>query len=567
MATIQAQMGRLSQGGYLNPHLTRAHYDFAWVPMPFATLATASVGGATLTTHWPVEANGRAISGQPARAFVDDFYDRVHVSPQALDLGNVVSTQTSTVRVWNAYRSARSLQAIAGIEEGGIELTGQAATPLLFEPLQERTWYVSVGTAGASVLDVTLRWQFDSEAPGLRITGNRIVAWPFVPDWADGVKETLSWLTDILQSESGAEQRRALRLAPRRSFEATFYLEDRERQLADLALYGWSARIWAMPIWPDVQLLATAAPAGALRIACSTQYLDFVAGGLALLRGETPFNYEAAQIAAIDATGLTLQRPLQSTWPRGTRLYPLRNAQLQEQPDRARLTDQADQMEATFLVIEACEWPAIMPTTQYRGYPVLEQRPDENEDLTRKLQRLLLELDNDVALPRRTDTAGRAFPVVQHRWQLEGRAQRAAFRSLLYALYGRQKALWIPTHGADLTLVATVTSTASTLDVANVGYTRFAAAAGGRRDLRIELLDGAVFHRRVIGATEVDQDVERLALDQVLGREVLPRQVARICWMVLSRADQDDFELLHETDSEGLASSAANFIGVRDDEL
>lgn len=566
MATIQAQHARTSLGGYINPHLTTAHDRFAWVSIPFATLATRLVGSAPMSTHWPVEANGRAIVSQPARSFVDDFYDRVHVAPQSLDLGNVVSTQTTVVRVWNAYRTASSLKAVAGLEDG-IELTGQGAAPLLFQPLQERTWFVSVGTAGASVLDATLRWQFDSESPGLRITGNRIVAWPFVPDWAEGIKEKLSWLTDILQSESGAEQRRALRLAPRRSFEATFYLEDRERQLADLALYGWSGRVWALPIWPDVQLLATAAPAGALRITCSTDHLDFTSGGLALLRGESPFSYEAAQIAAIDATGLTLQRPLQANWPIGTRLYPLRSAQLAEQPGRSRLTDQADQMEATFLVVEPCEWPAIMPATQYRGFPVFEQRPDESEDLTREIQRLLLELDNDVALPRRTDTAGRAFPVVQQRWQLEGRAQRSAFRSLLYALCGRQKALWIPTHGADLTLVATVTSTASTLDVANVGYARFAAAASGRRDLRIELFDGSIFHRRVIGATEVDQDVERLALDQVLGREVLPRQVARICWMVLSRADQDDFDLLHETDSEGLASSAVKFRGVRDDEL
>lgn len=567
MARIDAQHGRSSFGGYLNPQVTKAHDSFAWVPMPFETLATHAVGDAALTTHWPVEANGRAIAAQHVGAFVDDYYDRIHVAPQRLNLGNVVSTQTTAVQVWNAYRTASSLKAIAGVEEG-IELTGQAAAPLLFQPLQERTWFVAVGTAGASVLDITLHWQFDNaEAPALRITASRIVAWPFVPDWAEGVKEKLSWLTDILQSESGAEQRRALRLAPRRGLKANFYLEGRDRQLADLALYGWSARVWALPIWPDVQLLAAGVAAGALRLSCRTADLDFAPGALALLRGESPFLYEAAQVAAVDATGLDLKRPLQSSWPAGSRLYPVRSAQLQEQPGRTRLTDEADELEANFLIVEPCEWPAIMPPTQYRGYPVLEQRPDESEDLTREIQRLLLEFDNDIALPRRTDTAGRAFPVVQHRWQLEGRAPRSAFRSLLYALCGRQKALWVPTHGADLTLLATVTSTASTLDVANVGYTRFTVAAGGRRDLRIELVDGTVFHRRVLGATEVDQDSERLVLDQTLGREVLPRLVARLCWMTLCRLDQDEIEILHETDSEGLATSTAKFRGVRDDEL
>ncbi|MGV8664248.1 hypothetical protein ACV357_34965, partial [Pseudomonas aeruginosa] len=47
-----------------------------------------------------------------------------------------------------------------------------------------------------------------------------------------------------------------------------------------------------------------------------------------------------------------------------------------------------------------------MPATMYRGRPVLEQRPDESEDLTSSYQRLLSTLDNGSAIPRVTDVAG-----------------------------------------------------------------------------------------------------------------------------------------------------------------
>ncbi|ECV8069637.1 hypothetical protein ABQ22_25065, partial [Salmonella enterica subsp. enterica serovar Typhimurium] len=43
-----------------------------------------------------------------------------------------------------------------------------------------------------------------------------------LPNWKDGVTERIEWQTDVMISESGAEQRRPIRLHPRRSFEATF---------------------------------------------------------------------------------------------------------------------------------------------------------------------------------------------------------------------------------------------------------------------------------------------------------------------------------------------------------
>ncbi|MDF5986538.1 hypothetical protein P4131_17665 [Pseudomonas aeruginosa] len=138
------------------------------------------------------------------------------------------------------------------------------------------------------------------------------------------------------------------------------------------------------------------------------------------------------------ASGLDLVRPVQAAWRTGSRLYPVRTAQLTEQPTLTRLTDTAQSARVSFLVMEPSSWPEVMPATMYRGRPVLEQRPDESEDLTSSYQRLLSTLDNGSAIPRVTDVAGMALPVIGHRWIGMGRAERSAFRSLVYALRGQR---------------------------------------------------------------------------------------------------------------------------------
>ncbi len=567
MAVISARHVRPTQGGFDSPLWAADLYRYAFVGHPYESEAQRWPGGAALTTHWPVEANGRALSGQKMRAHLDDWYHRIHISPRQLDLGNVISTQTSAVQLWNAYLEPRTLAAIAGLAEG-IDLSGQPASPLLFTGLQEREWQVSVTPDGSPVLDTTLAWQFDNgDTAALRITANRIIAWAFAPDWGDGVTERLTWATDILRSESGMEQRRAIRLTPRREFEVEMLVEGRERQLLDLQLFGWGARVWALPIWPDIQLTQAGIAAGAMAIPCIPAGRDFRAGGLALLRSESAFRVEVVEVLGVEPSRLTLKRATQQDWPAGSRLYPARPAQLTEQPRAIRISDRADRLDARFLVLEANDWPAAMPPTQYRGWPVLAERPDESEDLTRAYQRLLLELDSGAALPLLTDTAQRAFPVMQHRWQLAGRTAQGVFRSLLYALNGRQAALWLPTHADDLTLVATVSDVATTLDVEAIGYTRFASAKAGRRDIRIELVDGSVLHRRITGSTELSADVERLAIDSPLGRTVNPDEVLRISWLVLCRLDSDSVTIKHETDADGVARSQAVFRGVRDEEF
>ncbi|WP_408952097.1 hypothetical protein [Lysobacter sp. Hz 25] len=539
----------------------------AWDGSPSMALASASDHGGVAYGVPPVVADRRPGAWQSL--FGDDFYDRIHVVPQTLNLGNVSSVQQRVIRVWNAFRARALTLADASLTGGeGIVLTAPGVSPLSFPPLWEQGWQIAVGTDGPPVIAATLTYQFAGFDPiPVVIIGQRIVAWAFTPDWSRGVLERLAWKTDILPSPTQVEQRRGLRSVPRRSFEATMIVDGRERVLLDLAVFGWGGRTWALPVWPDGQWLADEHALGIRVIACDPVHRDFRVGGLVQLRGKTAFEVEVAEVEAIGAASITLRHPTTRAWPRGTRLYPVRTARLAEPPKVTRLSDQAASISARFDVVEACEWPAIVDAPMYRGHPVMVDRPDESETLSAGWQRALLTLDNEFGRPFVLDPADWAAVVQSHRWRVHGRVERASVRSWLYTLRGRQCALWRPTHADDLTLVANVAGTATALDVANVGLARFAGLRPGRRDLRIELRGGEAFHRRITAAVALDDEIERLTIDAALGVDVRPHDIRRISFLVLSRGDSDEAEIEHHTDSDGAADASIVLRAVRDPDI
>lgn len=389
--------------------------------------------------------------------------------------------------------------------------------------------------------------------------------WTFPPNWNSPVKETLEWLTDVLQSPSGAEQRRALRLDPRRSFSFEVLVHKAQRTRSDLWTHVLGALPFALPIWADAQYLGSPVAAESSAIAVSTAGYDFAGGGMAVLASEDWSLSELVDVDQVSAGGLTLAAPTLHAWPVGSRLLPARKALLQSLPEPVRMTDELARASVSFELIEPNSWPAQLPATLYRGKPVLESRPDESNDLTLGYERLTQRLDNQVGIPRVTDTSGYGFVLQQHAWALWGRDEHTAFRSLLYGLRGRQVSIWVPTHAADLVAAGQVQG--QTLQVQPCGYADLVItgkARMGRQDVRIELNSGEALHRRITAAA-AGATLETLALDQALPAGVSASAITRISFMALCRLTEDSAEITHHTDADGLAKATLKFRGVRAD--
>lgn len=521
---------------------------------------------APVALRWPA-------TGRLAQRFAEDLFDRVHVLPMALSLGNVVSELTREIAVWNAWRTVpQTLTDLRLDGDAGSTLTAPGTLPLTLRPMQERVLTLTVGLDGPPVIEAIAVLAFAGGAAwSIRIDGLRLNAWTLPPDWSEPLTETLAWLTDVQVAVAGTVTRTPLREAPRRSWEFAVLADRRERRFVEHALFDWTARVWALPVFVDTTWLDTFVPTGAMQIAVDTTGLDFVAGGLAMLWRNVA-DYELVEVASVtDDAGerlrLTFRAPTRRAWPVGTRLMPCRSARLTDAPELRRLNDRLMRTQLRFEATEPCDWPAALPTTRYRGFPVLEHRGDETRDPTASLARRFALLDGDVGRTHADDLSGLAWTTQSHAWRLVGCDARAGHRSLLYGLQGRAEALWLPTWTDDLDIVETIGAGAVTLTVAACGIARSLRQQAGRRHVRIELVDGTVFHRAIEAASELQspstgETHERLRMDTALSIVVRPERVRLACWMALVTLAGDTVELHHHADSAGLLDCTVTFAGI-----
>lgn len=547
-------------GGIGNPLLTKGFNQVTTKWFPYShSIASNTLSGAIIrnSSNKP----SKAIKASAITSYSDDYYHCVHIAPNDITLGNVVSTQEIVFYVWNAHFSPKRLIAIEGVSDGLIVEGKQA--PYTYQALEEQTYKLTITPDGSSIINDQIHFNFNDERPSLTVTGDRIVAFAFMPNWSEGMTERLEWSTDILASESGFEQRSALYLTPRRTLSAEFIIHANERQYFN-NMMAWGAKSWAIPLWPYIQTLKQCVKQGDLFIACTTKNIEFLAGGLVFLYRDFE-QYEIAQITQVKADGLTLKRPLQTEWASGTRIYPAKSAYFSKQPSLNRKTDNLQLASIEFFVDDTNPFEALAPSTSYQGYPVFMLRPDESDDLTTQYQRLLETLDNNMALPLVHDVSGYSFLIQSYKWLGMGREERHQFRELIYFLNGQQKALWIPSHADDLTVIDTITATEPVLIIKACGYTRFAKHDPDKRHIVIYLNDGTYYFRKIIDS-EAITGKERLALDSTLGKQLQPSDINRICFMRLCRSNSDVVEINHITDSEGVASSQLTFKRVRDNE-
>lgn len=511
--------------------------------------------------RWPA-------TGRLAHRFAEDYFDRIHLTPIALSLGNVVSELTREIAVWNAWRATpQTLTALRLMGDAGSTLAAPVALPMSLRPMQERVLTLTVGLDGPPVIDAVAVVSFaDGAIWSIRIDGLRLNAWSLPPDWTAPVIETLAWLTDVQVALAGTVTRTPLRDAPRRSWEFAVLADRRERRWVEHALFDWTGRVWALPVFVDTTWCRVAVPVGATHIPVATAGLDFAVGSLAMLWRDVA-TYELVEVAQIASDRIGLRAPTRRAWSIGTRLFPCRTARLTDAPELRRHNDRLMQTQLRFEATESCDWPAALPGTRYRGFPVLEHRRDETRDPGASFARRFDLLDGEVGRSHADDLSGLAWTTQSHAWRLMGRADRAAHRSLLYGLQGRAEALWLPTWTDDLEVVETIGESAVTLTVAACGISRSLRQQAGRRHVRIELVDGTVFYRAIEASTELQspstgETHERVRMDAALGRAIAPERVRLVCWMALVTLAGDTVELQHHADSEGLLDCAVTFAGI-----
>jgi hypothetical protein len=260
------------------------------------------------------------------------------------------------------------------------------------------------------------------------------------------------------------------------------------------------------------------------------------------------------EIEAQTDDGALLADPLDSTWPRGTKVYPLRRATVQTDTQISALTSRVGQSTLLFQVNEANDYvESTDGLTMYQGSPLIDVEPNRSQEITLAHTRLFSEQDGEIGLRYRTDSVGRAFAAQSHNWMVRGREDQARFRSLLYYLRGQQRMVWLPSFNDDLFLTRPVAAGADRADIRKVGLGYIGGPIPGRA--RFWTGKEVVLHAAMLAAQSADE--ERLRFTAPLAAAYAPDET----WSFLepARLNSDTIEITHHTDSDGVCEVSTAF--------
>jgi hypothetical protein len=536
---------------------TSPSIDDVVVPSGLAFLPGAWPGGGALTYN-PREERLAEAGGYKARGFYDLFYERIHVVPIRLDVGNLLSAQVRPVEVWNAHFTPQLLSAITPASTEGSSLTGEAV-PREFAALESLTYLLNISLTGPPSFSGSYTFEFPDEQPALLISGKRVVPFPFQHNWIEAVMESLSWRTGLIEPEDGGEQRWMLREWPRRTLTYKTLLaisndvevNARVRAMFDALMFGWMHRVWAVPVWVDAQRVQVPLDAGTQIIPVNTVGRDYDVGGFIMI-WLNEFTYEAAEILEVADDEITTARGLQSAWPAfQTVVMPARLATLPDSTSLDGVAHDVESVSTEWLIqpedVSTLRARAAGARTLYRGIDVLLTKNDYSSTIDRELIRPQAVVDYEVGRRFREDSWLALKQSNKWALLLNGHAQMADFFDWLNGRKGKLVPVWLPSWNRDFQILETVAALATGLVVTENFYSSMYALASTRRDVMIRLVNGTTFFRRITGSAQNLDGTETISIDSALGQIVNPADVDRISFLRFVRLESDQIEVAYES--------------------
>lgn len=505
-----------------------------------------TLAGLTSATPYPGALSPASFSGATAGAFINDWYYRIHIIPGNIDLGNLVSDQGRDVYFWNAYLAPVSFDALTTSGLDGISftqpdgITPPATIPTLALVRYEATIFVS----GPPTVDARITWTIDGIDYSLTITGRRVIAFPFPPNWNYAVNETLQFKSTVIKSQDGRVQTASVRPKARRIFDYTAMMVGSDAQRADSLLFGWQHRFYAMPVWTEKSNLLAEANAGDTTLSFDPSYRSFAVGTLVMLY-ESPDKFEVREVASIAGPNVGLASPLEFSWPTGTRVFPAFVSAINPGMTANWRTDRVMEMPVRFTA-EPTTTPANTAgsaAASYLGYELVLDRPNWAAGLT---QTWASDVDMiDLGGPRFSLRGNSGYSEISksHNWTKKGYQAIAEFRGFLSRRGGVGVPFWMPSGTDDFTLVVNVQATDTAIEVKANAYEDQVAAHPARRDIIILFRDGTTLIRRVGSAAKSLAGNTRLVFDSALGRDITPAQIKRISYLSLYRFASNEITL------------------------
>lgn len=488
------------------------------------------------------------------------WFEKLLSYPAILELGNLLTIVTRDIEIYNSFRDTeQTLNSATNNAGTGISFQGLPTFPTTISPNDGEIFQVRISTSGQPDIDGTLDFTTSLYPLSIIVTGTRVVMMAWEP--SGPVLETLEFLTDILRSANGKEQRVRVRHYPRQKFSYKFLIDEGEelRRLESF-LYKWHPQVFGIPVWFEAKKLTAAVSSGSSTLSLDTNYADFRSGGLLIVWTDYQ-TFDALEIDTVSASSITTTSPVTRDYPAGTYVMPLRTAITKQEisgdkypVNLAQLFIEAEVNDNEVDLADTSAFSSHNSKVMFNDYNWIP-RETNTDTLTNRVHRV----DNQIGNPIQfTDWENSHF--ISSKGFFCKNAQKIwEMRQVLHALAGRQKSFYLPTFYHDMVVTNTLTNATFVMDIEHINYTTFVNATEPNKSLYIVLTDGTIITREVQSAVEVDETTERLTVDVAWPRDILPSEVSIVSYLRLGRFEKDSFEITHNA---GKATLKAPVQGV-----
>jgi len=475
------------------------------------------------------------------------WFELVHVFPTFFELGNLLTTVTRDLEIYNSYREeSRQVTSFTNNADSGTSLIGFPSLPATLSESHGIQFQVQVSTNGPPSIDGTLDFTTDVGDISVRITGSRVVMFPFEPETL--IEEKLEFLTDVIEAADGTEQRITIRKHPRQSFTMRYRVEEgKERRRLHNLLFDWQSRVFGVPVWFEARKLDADVSAGETTITVDTAYGDFRTGSLAIVWQDSE-TFDALEIEDQTANSLTFASTLANSYTaRKALVIPLRVALTDDTISRERWLNNLEEFEALWRIIDneadiadASSFDTYNSKVALLGFNFVAGQSTQ-DNMLRRIDRI----DNETApILQFSDWENAQY---QFRRTFLGYSLESMWtvRQLVHELKGSQKSFYMPTFSTDLVAVDDLSSGTALLDVQPEGYVDYIRNREPLTSIIIYLSNGTYLIRDVVDYTQVDANTDRLTVDTNWPSTISVNDITKISFLRLCRIADDLVEFNH----------------------
>lgn len=349
------------------------------------------------------------------------------------------------------------------------------------------------------------------------------------------IRETLEFLTNVILSHNGKEQRLSLRSKARQSFEYTIPLQAWHTAAAFNTEYGAISKRWAVPIWTEGQYVGTVAQ-NAAAIACNTDLHDLRDNSLAMLYAGCN-QWRIIEISTVTPGQISIANNFASI--SGAWLIPVRIGHIEGTIDKPT-NGYNSKTKVRFEIEDNFEFAAAEPE-QYLTNDIyydsgflngaslsrsFEKRVDVNDFSLGPVERRSPWLNTRVGTPYRVIA--------------DNLTEVRNYKDFLFRRAGKFRAFWRPSFEVNLRVVNTGVIGA-TLVVESDSFLDYAI---DRTNIAVQTTAGAWLNRTISNPIQIDAARIQLTLSAALN--IRTDEIARVCYLGLHRLDTDRIEFEHK---------------------